>query len=98
LQIKRIKDKSKAIIENIKQYLENNTEKVEDYTCNLAKKKDELQQLYDSTNHSVVHSKNAELVRKTNNDIKSLKLASQIKALQFLITKKELYPYGNYSL
>jgi len=98
LQIKRMKDKSKAIIENIKHYLENNTEKVEDYTCNLAKKKDELQQLYDSTNHSVVHSRNAELVRKTNDDIKSLKLANQIKVPQFLLTKKKLYPHGNYSL
>jgi len=98
LQIKRIKDKSKAIIEDIKQYLEKNTEKVEDYTCDLAMKKDELQQLYDSTNHSVVHSRHAELIRKTNDDIKSLNLASQIKAPQFLLTKKELYPHGNYSL
>jgi len=96
LQIIRIKDKSKAIIEDIKQYLEKNTEKVEDYTCDLAMKKDELQQLYDSTNHSVVHSRNAELIRKTNDDIKSLNHASQTKAPQFLITKKELYLHGNY--
>jgi len=96
LQIKTIKDKSKAIIEDIKQYLENNTEKVEDYTCDIAMKKDELQQLYDSTNHSVVHSRNAELIRKTNDDIKSLKLASQTEAPQFLITEKKLYPQGNF--
>jgi len=96
-QITRIKNKSKAILEDIKRYLGNSTEKVVKYTCTLAETKDGLQNLWDSANHSVVHSRNAELIRKTNDDIMSLKRVSQTQPPQFLLAKKKLYALGNYT-
>jgi len=64
---------------------------VEEFTFALGQQKDKLKELWDTTSNSVLHSRDAELIKKTNEDIRSLNQAVHATVPHCLLVEKKLY-------